>query len=65
MPEAPTLSSPPEITIVTERTIACDGGDGAFGHPRVFLRILEREVQCPYCSRRFVLAEGADDNSAH
>lgn len=41
--------------IVHQRSVACDGGDGPLGHPRVFLRIPEREVVCPYCSRRYVL----------
>lgn len=47
--------------IVHQRSIACDGGDGPLGHPRVFLRIPDREVVCPYCSRRYVLeGEGHD-----
>jgi uncharacterized Zn-finger protein len=36
------------------RTVACDGGDGALGHPRVFLRIPDEQVMCPYCSRLYV-----------
>jgi uncharacterized Zn-finger protein len=49
--------------IVQERSVACDGGDGPLGHPRVWLRIAEREVVCPYCSRRFVLeGEGRDEH---
>lgn len=38
--------------------VACDGGGGALGHPRVFLH-LEAEpgssIVCPYCSRTYVL----------
>lgn len=51
---------PPE-TIQTDKTrVACDGGGGALGHPRVFLEMGGKEaVDCPYCGRRFVLAEGA------
>lgn len=41
--------------IVHERSVACDGGDGPLGHPRVWLRIAAHEVVCPYCSRRYVL----------
>ena len=54
-------------TIVAESaTVACDGGGGALGHPRVFLRIGEtREIVCPYCSRRYVLAEGARADAGH
>ncbi|MGC8475689.1 MAG: zinc-finger domain-containing protein [Acetobacteraceae bacterium] len=50
---------------MTDRTVACDGGDGPLGHPRVFLRIVEHDVVCPYCSRRFVLKEGAGHASGH
>lgn len=54
-----------ETIMVTDRTVACDGGDGPLGHPRVFLRIVEHDVVCPYCSRRFVLKEGAGHASGH
>jgi uncharacterized Zn-finger protein len=47
---------PPETKDVETAEIACDGGDGALGHPRVFLNMGEkREIDCPYCGRRFVL----------
>jgi uncharacterized Zn-finger protein len=45
--------------------VACDGGDGALGHPRVFLRIAATEVVCPYCSRLFVLNPGAAAGDPH
>ncbi len=49
---------PPEILIVEEETVACDGGDGPLGHPRVFLHMDGNgQVDCPYCGRRFILAE--------
>jgi len=35
--------TPTEIIHVDARTVACDGGDGALGHPRVFLRIPEEQ----------------------
>ena len=59
---------PPETQIVTSYRVACDGGEGALGHPRVFLEIDEHGyVDCGYCDRRFVLkggpAEGADQAS--
>jgi uncharacterized Zn-finger protein len=44
--------------------VSCDGGDGPFGHPKVYLRIADKQVMCPYCSRLFVLAPGAKD-AAH
>lgn len=42
------------------RSVPCDGGGGALGHPRVFLEIdRDGKVCCPYCSRRYALdAEG-------
>jgi uncharacterized Zn-finger protein len=54
-----------EIIGVNTRTVACDGGDGALGHPRVFLRIPGAEVMCPYCSRLYVLNSGAEHASGH
>ena len=51
--------------LVTTRTVSCDGGDGALGHPRVWLRIEGHEIACPYCSRLFVLQEGAGDDHGH
>jgi uncharacterized Zn-finger protein len=48
---------PPEIEIVQTRRVTCDGGEGALGHPRVWLQIDARGfVDCPYCDRRFILA---------
>ncbi len=54
-------------TIETDsKRVACDGGGGALGHPRVFLEIGgDTEVVCPYCSRRFVLREGAKVAAGH
>lgn len=55
MPEAPVMTTPFETIQITERTVACDGGGGALGHPRVFLHIEGEQVMCPYCSRLYVL----------
>ena len=61
--------TPTEIIHVDDRTVACDGGPrgegGALGHPRVFLRIAGTEVMCPYCSRLYILNEGADHDHGH
>ncbi len=54
-----------EVLHVDDRTVACDGGDGALGHPRVFLRIPGTEVLCPYCSRLYVLNPGAGHGTEH
>jgi uncharacterized Zn-finger protein len=52
------------ITVDTDR-VACDGGGGALGHPKVYLNLGEEgRIECPYCSRLYVLREGAD-SSAH
>ena len=48
---------PPEIIEADSRKLACDGGVGALGHPRVFLNMgTKSEIDCPYCGRHFVLA---------
>ena len=57
--------SPLEIIRVDERTVACDGGAGPLGHPRVYLRIAEMQVSCPYCSRLYVLKEGSGNSDGH
>jgi uncharacterized Zn-finger protein len=55
-----------EAVVVETPVVPCDGNGGPLGHPRVFLRIgPEREIVCPYCSRRFVLAEGAHPAERH
>lgn len=66
MPDTqPTTAAPTEIIPVDDPVIACDGGDGPLGHPRVFLRIVGREVTCPYCSRHYVLRAGAGHAHGH
>ena len=62
---AAALIEPSEIIHVDDPVVACDGGDGALGHPRVFLRIVDHEVMCPYCSRLYVLNEGAGHGGGH
>jgi len=57
---------PPETKEVETPEVACDGGEGALGHPRVFLNMGDKhEIDCPYCGRRFVLKEGAKAGAAH
>ncbi len=56
----------PDIQTVDTAVVACDGGNGGLGHPRVFLALgPERSVVCPYCSRTYVLAEGAKAGAGH
>ena len=54
-----------EVIHVNSRVIACDGGGGPLGHPRVFLRIVAADAVCPYCSRNYVLRQGAGDSGEH
>ena len=50
----------PETEEVETTRIACDGGEGVLGHPRVWLSIgTDGFVECPYCDKKFVLKEGA------
>lgn len=44
-----------EAIEVNSTDIVCDGGQGALGHPRVYLQIelAVGQVVCPYCSRSF------------
>lgn len=47
-----------ETIEIFQTQVACDGGQGPLGHPRVYLHIdpkHEDRVTCPYCSRTYVL----------
>lgn len=47
-----------ETIEVQHAEVACDGGGGPLGHPKIYLHIDHEEgnITCPYCSRHFVLA---------
>jgi|SRR6185312_9328264 len=50
----------PEIIVVNRTRVACDGGQGALGHPKVYLEMGDQDfVECGYCDRRFVLSPEA------
>ncbi|MBM3645237.1 MAG: zinc-finger domain-containing protein [Alphaproteobacteria bacterium] len=54
------MAEPVEIIVVETDRVACNGGGGALGHPRVYLNLgAEGAVDCPYCGLRYVLKEGA------
>lgn len=57
------MQDAPEIEIVTRARIACDGGEGALGHPRVWLQIpgATGYVECPYCDKKYILKGGPAD----
>ncbi len=50
------VTEAPEIRIVDSYRVACDGGEGPLGHPRVWLSIPRDKgfVECPYCDARLV-----------
>ncbi len=51
---------------VKTATVGCDGGGGPLGHPMVYLKIADQgDIVCPYCSRHYVLAEGAEEPAGH
>ncbi|MFN7754402.1 MAG: zinc-finger domain-containing protein [Holosporales bacterium] len=55
-----------DTVLVNQRSIACDGGNGALGHPRVFLNLGSGgSVVCPYCSRQYVLDPTKPEVSNH
>ena len=47
----------PETEVVSRTRVACDGGEGALGHPRVWLQIDDAVgwVECGYCDKRYIL----------
>lgn len=49
----------PETEIVETSRVACDGGGGAQGHPRVWLQIDPDTgfVECGYCDKKFILKD--------
>jgi uncharacterized Zn-finger protein len=57
--------TPEEVILVETRAVRCDGGGGALGHPAIFMRIEQRQVTCPYCSKTYRLKDGAGDDHHH
>jgi uncharacterized Zn-finger protein len=55
-----TLADNPEIVVVATKKVACDGGGGALGHPKVWYDMSEQDfVECKYCDRLFALKGGS------
>lgn len=55
-------TEPPEVVDVDTTQVACDGGGGALGHPKVYLNMgAGGFVECPYCDRRFELTTAGHD----
>jgi len=59
---SPTDSTQPVETIyVDDHRVACDGGGGALGHPKVWYEMGdEGKVECLYCGRLYIKKNGAD-----
>ena len=54
-----------EVIRVDGKRVACDGGGGPLGHPRVWLNLGDDDqVLCPYCSRHYVRMGSAADTGA-
>ncbi|HKL55513.1 MAG: zinc-finger domain-containing protein [Roseovarius sp.] len=60
------VTKAPETRIVDSYRIACDGGEGALGHPRVWLSIPPATgfVECPYCDCKYIHHDFKDKVSA-
>jgi uncharacterized Zn-finger protein len=56
----------PETEVVKSWKVACDGGEGALGHPRVWLVIPEETgwVECGYCDKRYIHESRAEGGKA-
>ena len=49
-----------EIIEVSELKVACDGGGGALGHPKIYLDLArDGEAECPYCDCIYRLKAGS------
>ena len=60
------VAQPLETLTVDEDRVACDGGGGALGHPKVYLNLAPKgEVECPYCGRHYVKRAGAKVGHGH
>ena len=54
--EPPMPIPAPETEVINVWKIACDGGEGALGHPRVWLAVPHDTgvVECGYCDKKYV-----------
>ena len=50
--------------LVDEHKVACDGGGGVLGHPKVWYEIgAAGDVICEYCGAHYVLKGGPKDKT--
>ncbi|MFM1975891.1 MAG: hypothetical protein RL145_737 [Pseudomonadota bacterium] len=58
-------SEPVETIYVDDHRVACDGGGGALGHPKVWYEMGdEGQVECLYCGRLYI-QKSSDSGGAH
>ncbi|MBM1220292.1 zinc-finger domain-containing protein [Ponticoccus sp. SC2-23] len=52
----------PSEEVVSTWRVSCDGGEGALGHPRVWMSVDPTYgwVDCGYCDKRFIHESVAD-----
>lgn len=56
----------PEVIEIDKDRVGCDGGNGALGHPLVYLTVdASGKVDCPYCGRRFIHRTRTRVSEAH
>lgn len=61
----------PEIIYIADDHVACDGGGGPLGHPRIYMTVDKHThmVDCGYCDRRYIQdpqkAGGKKASAAH
>lgn len=56
----------PETKIVDSYRVSCDGGEGALGHPRVWLSLSHDTgtAECGYCDCVFIHKDHAESSEA-
>lgn len=53
-------TEPADVATVSTPRVTCSGGAPPDDHPLIYMTFgTEGELVCPYCSRRFRLADGA------
>jgi uncharacterized Zn-finger protein len=58
-------SEPVETIYVDDHRVACDGGGGALGHPKVWYEMGdEGQVECLYCGRLYI-QKSSDSGGVH
>ena len=50
----PPVHNKPEVVYVSVKSVPCDGGGGALGHPKVYYSLDNGEAECGYCDRKFI-----------